>query len=454
MLSERVATGLSRYQPQVDGLVAFGLLVVLAASHIRTGLLHVLLTALVVAPMAWRRSRPVISAAAVLGSALLHFLVLLDGKGPGDPLLAADLVVPFAVYSVTAYGPRWAGRAALAAGFVGAVLVSGNSLLNDVEPGENVWFTIPVIFVAFFAPVVVGWMLGVLRGVHREQVEALRERARLLEVERDQQVRLTAAAERARIAREMHDVVAHSLAVMIAQADGGRYAATGSPQAAVAALATIGDTGRTALTEMQRLLGLLRQESGPQERPEAFPPPVLEPALEGHQASGTSHRGADGPPSTPPEPAGVRPPVAQENEPQPAHQVPELAPLPGIADVPALVQQVRTAGVDVQLRQWGAAWPMEPGLGLVAYRIVQEGLTNVLKHAGPGARAEVRLSWEPEAVGIDVLDDGRGVGAITPSGGHGLLGMRERAATFGGVMTAGPRPGGGFAIQVRIPVPA
>ncbi|MCF6746430.1 sensor histidine kinase [Blastococcus sp. KM273128] len=243
--------------------------------------------------------------------------------------------------------------------------------------------------------VVAAWALGDLRRARLLRLAALEERAQLLELERDQEMRLAATAERARIAREMHDVVAHSLSVVIAQADGGRYAGRADPQAATDALEAIAATGRQALTDMRALLGVLRD-------------------------------GGDE----------------------------EYAPQPDVAAIPALVEDVRGSGLDVDLIEEGTPQPMPAGPQLAAYRIVQESLTNVLKHAGPAGRAWVRLQWRSDALELSVLDDGRGAAATADGSdglGQGLRGMRERALLHGGHLEAGPRAGGGFGVHAALP---
>jgi signal transduction histidine kinase len=241
--------------------------------------------------------------------------------------------------------------------------------------------------------VVAAWALGNLRRARVQRLAALEERARLLELERDQEMRLAAQTERARIARELHDVVAHSLSVVIAQADGGRYAGKDDPAAATGALEAIAATGRQALTDMRALLGVLREGGGQ-----------------------------------------------------------EYAPQPDVGAVPALVEDVRVSGLDVDLIVEGAPRPMPAGPQLAAYRIVQESLTNVLKHAGPAARAWVRLHWRDDALELSVLDDGRGAGAPDGDGnGQGLTGMHERARLHGGRLEAGPRAGGGFGVHAALP---
>ena len=190
--------------------------------------------------------------------------------------------------------------------------------------------------------------------------------------------------------------MAHSLSVVVAQADGGRYAAASSPVAAERALATIAETGRTALTDMRRLLGVLRDDT-----------------------------------------AGA------------------TAPQPGVADLADLVARVRRSGLPVELHEAGRPHALEPGLGLAAYRIVQEALTNVLKHAGPATPTTVVLEWGDAALGVVVRDGG----APVPSSalprqdgvGHGVVGMRERAALYGGDVLVGPADDGGYAVQARLP---
>src|SRR5690606_11832654 len=202
------------------------------------------------------------------------------------------------------------------------------------------------------------------------------------------------ADERRRIARELHDVVAHHVSVMGVLATGARRVLTRDPAAADEALTTIEETGRTALREMRRLLTVLRTEA---------------------------------------EPAA------------------ELAPQPGLAGIEALVEQIREAGLPVTLRINGDEAPLDPGVALTVYRIVQEALTNTLKHAGE-ATARVRLDVDGSCLQLEVSDTGRGPRPDGGRIGHGLLGMRERVALYGGTLRTGPRPGGGFRVSARIPL--
>jgi signal transduction histidine kinase len=222
-------------------------------------------------------------------------------------------------------------------------------------------------------------------------------------------------AERARIARELHDVVAHGIAVTVLQARGGRKVLATDPGAAAAALADIERVSAQSLAEMRRLVGMLRDDG--------------------------------------PDPAGP----AAEAAARPAPQAPQ----PGLRDLDLLVAQVRAAGLETDVTVTGPPRDLPPGLDLSAYRIVQEALTNVLRHA-PGARACLRVRYEPHAVTLDVTDDGppsRATGGPAPPvppgpPGHGLTGMRERAGLFGGTLECGPRAGGGYGVLARLPVPA
>jgi signal transduction histidine kinase len=384
---ERVAGRLRDHPFAVDavlaGVVAL-VTVVLPSGNPALDGDSILVGLLLTVPLAWRRRAPVPAAAVVTLAGLLQLVVV-------SMPLPADVAALVMVYTLAAYAPQWASRAGLVTGLAGAGLAAIRYYVLEGAGRESFFFTGGSIGIA----VVAAWALGDLRRSRAARVLSLEERARLLEVERDQEMRLAATAERARIARELHDVVAHSLSVVIAQADGGRYAGKEDPDAATGALEAIAATGRQALTDMRSLLGVLRQDG------------------------------------------------AQE-----------FAPQPDIAAVPALVEDVRASGLDVDLIVEGMPRPMPPGPQLAAYRIVQESLTNVLKHAGPAARAWVRLDWREGALELSVLDDGRGAG--TPVGEHdgngqGLKGMHERAMLHGGRLDAGPRAGGGFGVHAALP---
>ena len=352
-----------------------------------------------VVPLAWRRTRPVASAGAVYLVGLGQLVV-----DPG--ILPADVAVLVALYSVTVHGPVWAHRAAIGCALAASVLLPLRLVTSVLGPAAV------VVALLIGTTSLTVWAFGLVRRSRRETLEALVDRAVRLEKERDQQALLATQAERARIAREMHDIVAHSLSVVIAQADGGRYAAESDPAAAGRALETIAETGRAALTDMRRLLGVLRSEP-----------------------DGRLRATSDGPGVIPEPPAG------------------ETTPQPGESDIPRLVDQVRASGAHVSLVRMGEPRTLPPGVGLAVYRITQEALTNVLKHAGPAPRVTVVVQWHHDAIDLDVTDDGRGASAGTDGLGQGLRGMHERATMFGGSVTAGPRPGGGFRVHARIPVP-
>jgi signal transduction histidine kinase len=231
--------------------------------------------------------------------------------------------------------------------------------------------------------------------IRRAQLAALRDRAVQLEIERDQRSRLAAATERARVAREMHDILGHSLSVIITLADGGGYATDAAPERGKEALRLIGEIGRSSLAELRRMLGVLREHT----------------------------------------------------------DEPDFSPQPGIADLDLLCRQIRAAGPQVEFQSTGALDPLEVGVQLAAYRIVQEALTNTLKHAGPHTSVHLALRVDGTRLRITVRDTGR-PGRDTPvpcaGEGHGVMGMRERAALYGGTVTVGPAPGGGWAVAADL----
>ncbi len=385
---ERLGARLRAHPLGVDGGLAafvwFTTVLLTAGLFWTTDPAGLLIGTLLTVPLAWRRRAPVPAAAAVTVLALLELVLV----GTFLPANVAALVM---VHALAAYAPRWAGRAGLVLGLVGALLAGVRWFLLPGDASGLVSST-----GAIGVAVVAAWALGKLRRARLQQLATLEDRARLLEVERDQEMRLAATAERARIAREMHDVVAHSLSVVIAQADGGRYAGRTDPEAATGALEAIAATGRQALTDMRALLGVLREDGGE-----------------------------------------------------------EYAPQPDVAAIPGLVDDVRTSGLDVDLLVEGEPRPMAAGPQLAAYRIVQESLTNVLKHAGPASRAWVRLHWRPDVLELSVLDDGRGAAAAVAGcdgRGQGLRGMSERARLHRGRLEAAPRTGGGFGVHAVLPL--
>jgi signal transduction histidine kinase len=286
-----------------------------------------------------------------------------------------------ASYSIGAYADRCLALVGLAVGLAGYAIYAAED--HDIQSGaaDALWAG------GFFALYIVAcWLAGVF--VHSRR-EAAAHAAHATALEREAGVAV--ADERARMARELHDIVSHNLSVVVLQAAGAR--AKSDPAADASTLEKIERSGRDALVEMRRLLGVLR---------------------------------ADG-------------------------EDPALAPQPGIAQLDALVANVRTHGLAVELTVEGDCAGLPPALDLSAYRIVQEALTNAIKHAGR-ANARVRVSRGADAITIDVLDDGGGAPAGESSnGGHGLIGMRERVALFGGELRAEPRLKGGFAVHARLP---
>lgn len=320
-------------------------------------------------------------------------------------LLPSALVFPVALYAVAAYSPRPWPIMALGVGLVGAVITTirlswtDDWMAGTPGAGGTAWrlFLLAALLAAVLAP----WALGRFRGVRAAYVQALEERAVRAEQHRAERDQQAVAAERARIAREMHDVVAHSLAVIVRQAEGGRFAADKDPQLAVQALSTVAVTGREALTDMRAVLGVLR-------------------------------RGDD----------------SRDDAPQPT-----------VDDVPALVERVSATGTSVTLVTSGHAEALDRPTSLAAYRVVQEALTNVVKHAGPRAAAVVRLDWRDSALDLVVTDDGQTGPAVLADdeqeyGGQGLVGMRERVTSLGGRLSAGPvdaADGRGFAVRAHLP---
>ncbi|WP_433247696.1 sensor histidine kinase [Streptosporangium sp. CA-135522] len=235
---------------------------------------------------------------------------------------------------------------------------------------------------------------GRATAVSRAYAAALEERAARLEHERQVEAERAAERERARIARDMHDILAHAVSLMVVQAEAGPVVVRSNPARAEAAFDAIASAGRDAMVQLRRMLGVLKEEEGPR------------------------------------------------------------APQPTVDDLPALVDQVTGAGVDVAYRTRGEPRPLPPDVGIAAYRITQEALTNIVKHAGASC-ADVRLRWEDDVLAIDITDDGLGSGHSLPSGGNGLIGIRERAAACGGTATAGRRTDGpGFQVSVRLPLAA
>jgi signal transduction histidine kinase len=341
---------------------------------------HVTLAFVMCGPLIWRRRWPRAVFAIIALAAFAQWLA-------GISVAINDLAVLIAMYTVAA---QCALRWALAAGLV-ADLGMGLATysMSQEQHGGMQWKSLASSSIFIWAI----WLSGLYISTRRKYTSSLEERARRLERERDAQAEVAAAAERARIARELHDVIAHSISVMVIQADGASYAIDTDAARAKRAMQAIGTTGRQALTEMRRMLGVLRDGDG--------------------QAA--------------------------------------LAPQPGIDQLPELVEQMRSTGLPVELAVGGAPVSLPAGMELTVYRIVQEALTNVMKHAGPAAAARVELHYGDGAIEVRIRDDGRGA-TFSDGRGHGLVSMRERAAVYGGHVSAEPAAGGGFEVKARMPV--
>ncbi|WP_093171789.1 sensor histidine kinase [Sinosporangium album] len=336
-------------------------------------------------PLAVRRLWPLPALAVVVGASATATLLDITR----DPYISAAL----AVYAVALIEPTRRASAALALTMVvsAAAVITGEAVLTPSGPWTEAAGTAALVWLIIGA----AWVAG--RVVRERRSRAARRDRRLAEE--------ALTEERLRIARELHDIVSHSLSVIVVKAAVANHVAEARPQETRDAVQTIEQTGREALTEMRRALGVLRGDT-----------------------------------------AGRR-----TREPGSA----ETAPPPGLDDLPALIQRAERAGVRTELRT-RLAISLPAGTALAVYRIVQEALTNVVKHAGHGTHCQVTITVDSRGdAHIEVADDGAGNAAASDRaelrGGHGLVGMRERVMVYGGTLAAGPRPGGGFAVSARLP---
>jgi signal transduction histidine kinase len=360
-------------------------------------------------PLVFRRRAPEAVFAIIATVAFVQWLV----SGPA----LADVSLLVAMYTV-AVESDWLfvviAAAVLEAGVVMAT-VRWTVTSNDFKT-----------FVFLTGLAIASLLAGIVVRALRSQLDWLAERAARLEIERDQQASLAAAAERARIAREMHDVVSHNIQVMVTLADAAAAARATDPDRAADAMREVSSTGRQALTDMRRMLGVLRDEpAGPSAGAEAH----------AHGTSDAARRDA-------------------------------LTPQPGLGDLDALTERVRGTGLTVSLERAGQPFEVSGAAGLTVYRIVQEALTNALKHAEDPASVAICLDFEDPDITVRVRDDGgsraarvvpgaNGNGHHPPranglGGGHGVAGMAERAAAFGGRLTAGPVPSGGWEVLATL----
>ncbi len=382
---------LSRHPRLVDGVPAFWLALIGVPSVVGAapdglrfgarGLMLLLIGAMVI-PVIFRRKYPVQGFAVAAVAGALQLIVFPEPVG-------SDLAILLLLYTLAAYRPRRVSIAGLAVCLIGAVTAVGVWAPSGVGAIDRILLAT----VLFSGTALVAWVLGDSMRYRRAYLTSLEDRAARLERERDAQAQIAAAAERARIARELHDVIAHNVSVMVVQADGAGYALHRDPDRAGQALAAISRTGRQALAEMRRLLGVLRSDD------------------------------------------------------QPA----ELAPQPGLDQLRELLDQAREAGMSVSFTLEGPARPLPEGAELAAYRVVQESLTNTRKHGGMAAAAAVTLRYERDGLLLQVTDDGLGAASAGEGPGHGLAGMRERVEMYGGTMRAGPLAGGGYQVTARLP---
>jgi signal transduction histidine kinase len=362
----------------------------LAAAFLVAGLIEFLVTwdhsmAWAVVPviaystLAWRRTRPNVAGIVMIGA----WLTLNWGSaGDLEPLQVPLVAVLFMAYAMGAYTTA---RAAIA-----APLILGVGMLIIVTSFDQQVFTDYVFPTAF---VMVAWLAGRGLRTRARLTEELHEAAAQAEEAHELQIARAAAEERRRIAREMHDVVAHSVSVMVVQAGGARRILERDPRRAVEAAAHIEDVGRAALTEMRRLLGMM-------------------------------HHGE--------EDAG-------------------RAPQPTLRELDGLITRSRAAGLDVTLVVEGEPQPLPPGKDLAAYRVVQEALTNAIKHAG-AAQTSVTVRWEPSSLELAIVDKGGMAMNGSNGSGHGLVGMEERMRLYDGSLRAGPVTGGGFEVVAKMPL--
>nr|SBO98031.1 two-component system sensor kinase [Nonomuraea gerenzanensis] len=333
-------------------------------------------------PVAVRRRWPLSAlCAGLVPETLLNAL----GYGTGMSSLAGIVLL----YSVASYR----GLAVALAGLVlSLVTYLTGAVSSPVRAGSASEYVVTALVL------VAVWGAGRSLRLRRAYLEELKDRAARLERAHAADTRAARAEERSRIARELHDVVAHHVSVMTVQAAAARRVLASDPELAREALSAIENTGRLAMTEMRNIVGVLRTDTRADARA-------------------------------------------------------ELGPQPGVRDLPALVEQMREAGLPTRLRLEGEPVALPAGVDLAAYRLVQEGLTNSLRHAGAGAEAVVTVRYEPYELDVRVEDDGKGPDREQGRPpGHGLVGIRERVALYGGILNIGPLPGGGFEVRARLPL--
>jgi signal transduction histidine kinase len=386
--ARRLLARFRRFDPvRVDELLALALLVEISLQVWLSPYVHDRVPAAagglaLSAAVAVRRRRP-------FGAVLAAVVAVVAQEALGGRVtqhtvgaLLALILVFYAAGALLERRRAWLALGLGLAGLSASVVISGGTL-------SDLWFG--GIFVE-----VLPWAVGRIVRERTVRERAYRERAERVDAEREQHALAAVWGERARIARELHDVIAHSVSVMVLQAGGARMVMDAEPDRAEVSLLSVERAGRDALAEIRRLLGVLGTGEDPR----------------------------------------------------------SLAPQPGLRNIEDLIAGTRSAGLSTYLQVDGKPIRVSAALDLCAYRIVQEALTNAIKHAGP-AHAEVRVRWTRDALEIEISDNGRGSGDLNgASGGHGIAGMRERAALYGGTLDAGAAPGAGFTVRARLPLTA
>jgi signal transduction histidine kinase len=348
---------------------------------------------LMIGSLVFRRHSPLLTLAGVTFAGLLQLVF-------SDQPMVTLVAIPVVAYSVARWVPGQPARIVLVVGAVGSVLGPVRWILPDLgnpSARQLIWLALAwfVCMGLVITPYAIGRRVRESSEAHQDRVAAAEERYRTALLERDQETRLAESRARTQIARELHDIVAHSLSVMIVQAEGGKALAAKKPEAATQALTTIAETGREALSEMRRILGVLREGPEP-----------------GRQA--------------------------------------DFAPAPRLTDIPELVARTSDR---VQLAVHGQPPRVPQAMELTVYRVVQEALTNFLKHAGPQATAMVTITYGMREIAIDVLDNGVASPSVVPQNpGHGLRGMHERVSSMGGRLLTRARPSGGFQVTAVLPI--
>ncbi len=355
-------------------------------------LIQLVAAVLMVWPLVLRRHSPLLTLAGVSFAGLVQFIA-------SDAPMATLAVIPIVSYTVARWIPGREARLVVAIGAIGSVLGPVRWIIDDpayISLRSGVYLVLSgfVCLGLVITPYAIGRRVRESTEADQDRVAVAEERYQRLLAEREQQARLAESKARSQIARELHDIVAHSLSVMIVQAEGGRAVAAKKPEAALEALTTIAETGREALSEMRRIVGVLRDD--------------------------------------------------------PSEARADFTPAPTLNDIPELVSR---ASDRANLEVRGQPPRVPAALALTVYRVVQEALTNFLKHAGPHATAQVTLTYGMRDITIDVLDNGEGENVeSTESPGHGLRGMNERVTAMGGRLLTRSRPSGGFQVTAVLPI--